>query len=139
MRADLAALRQDGGWIPGMALPAIQGGKHAAANVRLRAAGRPTRPFRYRHLGSLATIGRSAAVADVLGFRFAGRWAWILWLWVHIVWLIRFRNRFVVLFDWVWAYLTYQPSARVIMESAGPWAAPPAAPEPGVREARAAR
>ena len=112
---DLARVDQDGGAVPGMAPPAIQEGRHAAANIRADLLGHPRRPFRYRDRGMLATVGRRAGVAWVGGFGFAGVVAWLLWLVVHIAWLIGFRNRVVVLFEWTWAYFTYQRSARVIL------------------------
>ncbi len=111
---DLAHVEQDGGPVPGMAPPAIQMGRHAAAAIRADLAGRPRRPFRYRDRGMLATVGRRAAVASVGGIEIGGAIAWVVWLAVHIVWLIGFRNRVVVLFEWAWAYVTYQRSARVI-------------------------
>jgi len=125
---DLVALEQDGVPVPGMAPAAIQEGRWAARNLLRALRGEPTLPFRYRDRGLLATIGRAAAVARVGRFEFGGRLAWILWLCVHIVWLIGFRNRVVVLFEWAWAYLTWQRSARVIVEAPGapgPAAIPP--------------
>jgi NADH dehydrogenase len=112
---DLARVDEAGGAVPGMAPPAIQEGRHAAANIRADLLGHPRRPFRYRDRGMLATVGRRAGVAWVGGFGFAGVVAWLLWLAVHVVWLIGFRNRVVVLFEWTWAYFTYQRSARVIL------------------------
>jgi NADH:quinone reductase (non-electrogenic) len=113
---DLAALQQDGRWIPGVAPAAIQQGKHVAANVARLLAGRPTQPFRYLDKGSLATIGRSSGVAEIGRLRISGVPAWIAWLFIHIFFLIGFRNRIIVLFEWAWAYFTYQRSARIILE-----------------------
>jgi NADH dehydrogenase len=113
---DLAAIQQDGEWLPGVAQPAIQEGRAAAANVLRRVRGEPTVPFRYKDLGTMATIGRSAAVAIVFGRRFSGRLAWLLWLFIHITWLIGFRNRVVVLLEWAWAYVTWGRGARVILD-----------------------
>ena len=76
--------------------------------------GRAPAPFRYRHLGNLATIGRTAAVADFGWLRLSGGIAWLLWGLVHIYFLIGFRNRLVVALDWLWAYLTFQRGARLI-------------------------
>lgn len=73
------------------------------------------RPFRYRDYGSLATIGRKAAVADVGRLQFSGYFAWLFWLFVHIYFLIGFRNRLVVLMDWAWAYLSFQRYARIVV------------------------
>jgi NADH dehydrogenase len=112
---DLAAVEQDGGLVPGVAPAAIQMGGHAAANLRRAVRGERLLPFRYRDKGSLATIGRSRAVAVIRRFRLSGLLAWVTWLFVHILFLIGFRNRFVVLFTWAWAYLTYDRSARLIL------------------------
>lgn len=129
---DLAAVKQDGGWVPGVAQGAIQGGRHAALNIRRSLQGEASLPFHYKDLGTLATIGRSAAVAEIGRFRSSGLLAWVLWLVVHIMWLIGFRNRVIVLFEWAWAYITFQRSARVILDrpltSDGP-SASPASPE----------
>jgi NADH dehydrogenase len=112
---DLAAVRYGDGWVPGMAPGAIQEGRHAARNIERALRGEPALPFRYRDKGLLATVGRAAAVARVGGVDFGGWVAWALWLGVHIVWLIGFRNRLAVLFEWAWAYVTWQRSARVIL------------------------
>ncbi len=88
---------------------------HAARMIRARLAGcTAPRPFRYRHLGSLATIGRKVAVADFGFVRLCGRLAWLLWGLVHIYFLIGFRNRAAVLLDWLWAYVTFQRGSRLI-------------------------
>ena len=104
--------------LPGLAPVAIQQGRHAADNVLQRLSGRPTRTFRYRDRGSMATIGRAAAVAVVGGIQLSGLVAWLAWLLVHIMFLIGFRNRFLVLFEWAWAYVSWQRGARLIT---GPW------------------
>ncbi|HZL98900.1 MAG TPA: NAD(P)/FAD-dependent oxidoreductase, partial [Planctomycetota bacterium] len=90
---------------------------HTAANLLRRLEGRPTLPFRYRDKGQLATLGRSAAVAQLGRLRLTGWIGWLVWATVHVAWLIGFRNRFVVLFEWAWLYVTQQRSARVIMET----------------------
>ena len=113
---DLAAVQQDGEWLPGVAQPAIQGGRAAAANIARRVRGETTVPFRYKDLGTMATIGRSAAVAIVGGHRFSGFLAWLLWLFIHVTWLIGYRNRLVVLLEWAWAYVTWGRGARVILD-----------------------
>ncbi len=101
--------------LPGIAPAAKQAGQYVAAVIRARAAGRAApAPFRYRHLGNLATIGRKAAVADFGWLRLSGRLAWLLWGAVHVFFLIGFRNRLVVLLDWLWAYLTFERGARLI-------------------------
>jgi NADH:ubiquinone reductase (H+-translocating) len=116
---DLAAFAQEGRPLPGVAPAAMQMGRHAARNVARLAHGERPRPFRYVDKGSLATIGRRAAVADLGRVRLSGLPAWLAWLGIHIFFLIGFRNRFVVMFEWAWAYLTYQRSARIILEPPG--------------------
>jgi len=113
-----AFLHQTGTPLPGVAPVAIQQGRAVADNVLRRLGGQPTRPFRYRDKGSMATIGRAAAVAVVGGWKLSGLVAWLTWLFVHIMFLIGFRNRFLVLFEWAWAYVTWHRGARLIT---GPW------------------
>jgi NADH dehydrogenase len=96
--------------VPGVAPAAMQMGRHAG---RVIATGHRRR-FRYRNKGSLATIGRARAVADIKGFRFGGFAAWVAWLAIHIFYLIGFRNRFFVLAGWAWHYLTFRRGARII-------------------------
>jgi NADH dehydrogenase len=112
---DLAAVEQDGRPVPGVAPAAIQMGHHAALNVARALRGEALLPFRYHDEGSLATIGRRRAVAVRGRFRLSGMVAWVAWLAIHIFFLIGFRNRFVVLFTWAWAYVTYERSARLIL------------------------
>ena len=107
--------------LPGVAPVAIQQGRAAAANAWRRLAGEATRPFRYRDRGSMATVGRAAAVAVIGPLRLSGLPAWLAWLGVHITFLIGFRNRFLVLFEWAWAYSTWQRGARLIT---GCWRGP---------------
>jgi NADH:quinone reductase (non-electrogenic) len=113
-----AFLHQTGAPLPGVAPVAIQQGRAAADNVVRQLSGLPTRTFRYRDRGSMATIGRAAAVAMVGRLRLSGYPAWLTWLFVHIIFLIGFRNRFLVLFEWAWAYITWHRGARLIT---GPW------------------
>lgn len=111
---DLAYFAQDGKPLPGVAPVAIQQGRHAAANILRMIEGKSPLPFRYHDKGTMATIGRRAGVAD-LGFaRFAGVLAWAAWLLVHLIFLIGFRNRLIVFFQWVWAYFTFARDARLI-------------------------
>ena len=118
---DLCAfIAEDGRPLPGLAPVALQQGRAAARNVLHRLAGEPTEAFRYRDRGSMATIGRAAAVAVVGRLRLSGLPAWLAWLFVHIMFLIGFRNRFLVLFEWAWAYVSWQRGARLIT---GPWRA----------------
>jgi NADH dehydrogenase len=112
---DLAAVEQyDGSLVPGVAPAAIQEGQHTAKNLERAVAGQPLRPFKYWDKGSLATIGRAAAVADIGRFHFGGFFAWMAWLLIHIFFLIGFRNRFLVITQWAWAYFTHQRGARLI-------------------------
>ncbi|AWV06084.1 NAD(P)/FAD-dependent oxidoreductase [Marilutibacter maris] len=113
---DLASIEQDGRPVPGVAPAAKQMGAHAARAIRARLAGRPAPPFRYRDMGNLATIGRMAAVVDLHGFKLKGLLAWWFWLWVHVLFLIGFRNRLLVLINWAWAYWSYQRHARIILD-----------------------
>lgn len=112
---DLAALVQDGRPIPGVASAAMQEGRHAAGNIVRALHGEPCLPFRYRDKGSFATIGRGAAVGELLGrFQLSGFLAWLAWLVVHIYFLMGFRNRLLVMFHWAYSYLTYRRGARLI-------------------------
>ena len=117
---DLAAVRQqDGTFVPGVAPAAIQEGQHTAENLRRAAEGQPLRAFRYHDKGSLATIGRAAAVADFGKLHLSGFIAWFAWLAIHVFFLIGFRNRFLVITQWAWAYVTYQRGARLITGEVG--------------------
>jgi len=111
---DLALVMSHGKAVPGVAPAAMQEGKHAAKNIVRLIEGQPTARFVYVDKGSLATIGRAAAVADFGKLRFSGFFAWFLWLGIHIFFLIGFRNRLFVLLQWAWAYLTYRRGARLI-------------------------
>jgi NADH:quinone reductase (non-electrogenic) len=111
---DVCALSQDGKPLPGVAQVAKQEGAHAAKNVVRAIRGQPALPFHYRNYGNMATIGRGAAVADLAFLKVSGFLAWLLWLFVHIFWLIGFRNRLVVIGEWAWAYVTFQRRARLI-------------------------
>jgi NADH:ubiquinone reductase (H+-translocating) len=111
-------LRADGKPVPGLAPAAKQQGAFVAASIKHMLAGEdvPER-FRYRDLGSLATIGRASAVADFGSLKASGFFAWLLWGAVHIFFLIGFRNRIAVLMEWFWAYVTFQRGARLITGS----------------------
>jgi len=115
---DLAHIPAHSPPVPGVAPAAKQMGRHAARNLRASLAGRPTKPFRYRDYGQLATIGRSKAVAMFGRVHVWGWLAWIAWLTAHIYFLIGFRNRLVVLIDWAWAYWTFERSARIVTGAA---------------------
>jgi NADH dehydrogenase len=103
--------------LPGLAPVAIQMGRHAADNVLRLVAGSPTRAFRYRDRGMMATIGRNAGVAQIGHVKVDGLLAWLAWLLVHIVYLIGFRNRVLVLIEWAWAYVTFNRGVRLITGS----------------------
>lgn len=111
---DMCALAQDGKPLPGVAQVAMQEGAQAARNIRRMVEGAPLEPFRYHDYGIMATIGRGSAVGDVFGFRISGIFAWLFWIFLHIFWLVGFRNRLVVMGEWAWAYLTFQRRIRLI-------------------------
>jgi NADH dehydrogenase len=112
---DAAAFNhQEGGTLPGLCPVAIQMGEYAARAIRDDLAGRPRKPFHYWDKGQLAVIGRGQAVADIWRFHFGGFIAWLAWIFVHIFFLIGFRNRVMVLLEWAWSYLTYSRGARLI-------------------------
>ena len=104
---------------PGVSQVAMQQAAHAARMIGRTLDQQPRRPFHYKDLGNMATIGRNAAIADLGWLRIAGFPAWLLWLFIHIVWLIGFRNRLTVLLQWAAAYLTYQRSVRLITRTDG--------------------
>jgi len=111
---DLAHIEQDGRELPGVAQVAIQSGRFVARAIGADLAQRPRGRFRYRNKGNLATIGRNSAVADFDRLRFGGFFAWLLWVFIHILYLIGFRNRILVMIQWAWAWLTYQRGIRLI-------------------------
>ncbi len=113
---DMAHVEQDGELVPGVAPAAIQMGKYAARTIRRRLTGGESTPFRYRDRGSLATIGRSAAVANIRGLRFSGFLAWLAWLLIHIFFLVGFQNRILVMIQWAFNYITRSRSARLIID-----------------------
>jgi NADH dehydrogenase len=111
--------------VPGVSPAAKQMGRTAAKNLLHRLRGEPTRPFHYLDYGALATIGRHSAIAmvdvPVLGrVQFSGVAAWLFWLFVHVYFLIGFRNRLVVLSDWAWAYFSFERQARVVADPENP-------------------
>ncbi len=111
---DMCALAQDGALLPGVAQVAKQEGAHAARNVLRAINGQPLAPFRYRDYGNMATIGRGSAVAEIGSLKASGWFAWLIWLFIHIFWLIGFRNRASVLGEWAWSYVTLQRRVRLI-------------------------
>ena len=114
---DLAYFEQEGRMVPGVAPAAMQQGRHAASNIKRALQGRPATPFHYINKGDLATIGRSRAIADFGFFKMVGFPAWWLWLFLHIMYLIGFRNRLSVLLQWAYAYVTYGRGVRLITPS----------------------
>jgi NADH:ubiquinone reductase (H+-translocating) len=112
---DLAHMKRgENGQVPGVAQGAMQSGKHAAKMIRGDLRGKARTPFEYFDKGDLATIGRAAAVARIFGLKLSGFIAWLVWVGVHILYLIGFRNRLLVMMQWAWAYVSYQRGIRLI-------------------------
>ncbi len=112
---DMAYLEENGRPLPMVAQVALQQGTAAAQNIIRQMEGQPLLPFRYNDLGSMATIGRHSVVARLNGRAFTGLFAWLLWLIVHLVRLVGFRNRLLVLINWTWNYFLYERAVRLIM------------------------
>jgi NADH dehydrogenase len=111
---DMACVLQDGAPLPMMAPVASQQGRHVARAILSRERGESAPPFRYRDKGSMATIGRSAAVAYTHGLAFSGYLAWLVWLLLHLYYLIGFRNRLLVLMNWSYYYFFHERQVRLI-------------------------
>jgi NADH dehydrogenase len=111
---DMALLEQDGDPLPMVAPVAMQQGEYAGRSILLNILGRPVLPFRYRDKGTMATIGRSAAVATVFGRNFSGFLAWTVWLGLHLMYLVGFRNRLLVLLNWAFYYFLHESQVRLI-------------------------
>lgn len=111
---DIASLVQGGVPVPGVAPAAVQQARHTAENILRSLADEPLLPFRYKNKGSLATVGRSAAVADFGRLKLSGPLAWLAWLVLHLLFLVGFRNRLIVLFQWAWSFVSYDRGARLI-------------------------
>jgi NADH:ubiquinone reductase (H+-translocating) len=111
---DLAHFERDGVMVPGVAQGGMQMGTHAARCIAADLAEKPRKEFFYFDKGNLATIGRQAAVADIGPFKISGLVAWLIWVFIHILYLIGFRNRLLVMLQWAWAYVTYQRGVRLI-------------------------
>ena len=121
---DMAHLEEPGhGLVPGLAPAAIQEGKLAARNVLASVEGRPRKPFRYRDKGIMATIGKHKAIAQTGRLRLTGFLAWVAWLFIHILYLIGFKNRLSVFAQWVWSYVFSKRGARLITDRE--WKLPP--------------
>jgi NADH dehydrogenase len=112
---DMASIKQENGEpVPGVSPAAMQMGRAAAKNILADLKGNDRASFRYVDKGSMATIGRSKAIAHLAGMKFKGFVAWMMWLFLHVFFLIGFRNRLIVMLEWFWAYLTRERSARLI-------------------------
>jgi NADH dehydrogenase len=111
---DAAYFEENGKPLPMVAPVAMQQGQEAAKNILAEIQKKPLKPFKYTNLGTMATIGRNAAVADSLGMQFRGFMAWIVWLVIHLIGLIGFRNRLIVLINWTWDYFFYDRAVRLI-------------------------
>lgn len=111
---DLAAFLQDGKQLPGVAPTAIQQGKYAAKLIGNRILGEKTKPFHYLDKGSLATIGRNQAVAQIGPVQFCGILAWMAWLFIHLLYIVEFENRLLILIQWAYDYFTHNRGARLI-------------------------
>jgi len=134
---DLAAITDvEGKGVPAVAPAANQEGKRAARNILRTLRNQERKPFRYRNKGNLATIGRHRAIADFGKVEFTGIVAWLLWLFVHIMYLVGFRNRLTVLLQWAWAYFAYQRGSRLILSGTATPAAASSLPAATVSEVR---
>lgn len=112
---DMASIKQENGQpVPGVSPAAMQMGTTTAKNILAEQKGKARTDFKYVDKGSMATIGRSRAIAEVFGMKFRGFIAWMLWLFLHVMFLIGFRNKIYVMAEWFWAYLTRERSARLI-------------------------
>jgi NADH:ubiquinone reductase (H+-translocating) len=105
---------QTGKPLPGVAQVAMQQGHYAACLIQARLAGQTLPPFHYRDLGNMATIGRAAAVADLGRLQFSGWIGWMIWLFIHLLYIVQFQNRLLILVQWAWSYLTRNRAARLI-------------------------
>lgn len=105
---------QTGKPLPGVAQPAMQQGEYVAKLIQARLRGQKLPPFHYFDKGNLATIGRGAAVADLNGMQLSGWPAWLIWVFIHLLYIIQFQNRLLVMLQWAWLYITFDRSARLI-------------------------
>jgi NADH dehydrogenase len=132
---DLAHFEQDGKPVPGVASTAMQMGTYASALIVKRLRGETSKPFHYWNKGSLATIGRNRAVADIGPFQFSGYFAWLAWIFIHLLYIVEFENRVQIAFQWAYDYFTFNRGARLIT---GHWASLPDQPKPATQEPVAA-
>jgi NADH dehydrogenase len=136
---DQAHFEQDGKPLPGLAPVAMQQGRLIGTNIRRELAGKPREPFRYHDKGQMATIGRRRAIVEIGKFRYGGFFAWLTWLFVHILYLIGFKNRIEVILNWSWNYFAFSRGARLIVgKDSRPPPAPPARPAPSIPSPAAA-
>ncbi len=112
---DAAGFIENGKYLPGVAQVAIQQGKYVAGIIKEGKMPEKRKSFKYNNKGSLATIGKAKAVAEIRGFKLTGLFAWLVWSFVHILFLINFRNRFRVMAEWIWLYLTFKRGIRLIV------------------------
>jgi len=105
---------QTGAPLPGVAQPAIQAGRYVAGAIENRLRGKIIKPFHYEDKGNLATLGRGAAVADINGLHLSGLPAWLIWIFIHLLYIVEFQNRLLVFIQWGWFYFTYDRTARLI-------------------------
>ncbi len=118
---DLAlSFDEHGKQLPGVAQVAIQGGRHAGKAIKVRLNGRPVPPFKYFDKGDMAVIGRAAAVASVFGFHVSGFLAWFIWVFIHLIYIVEFQSRILVMIDWGFLYLSFSRRARLITGELSP-------------------
>jgi NADH:ubiquinone reductase (H+-translocating) len=127
---DLARFMENGELVPGVAPAAIQQGRHAARNILHDLRGSTREAFSYWDKGLMATVGRASAVAQSGRFELHGFVAWLAWCFVHILYLVGFRNRLLVFIQWVWSWFRYRRGARLITEPE--WKLPPVVPRAAV-------
>src|SRR5262249_29556470 len=111
---DMAHVEQDGALLPGIAPVAMSEGRYVARHIARQIAGKPLQAYRYFHKGTMATIGRKAAVADLRIVHLSGLPAWLAWLFIHLLYLVEFDNRLLVLIQWAYNYFTRNRGARLI-------------------------
>ncbi|HSI86125.1 MAG: NAD(P)/FAD-dependent oxidoreductase [Candidatus Methylacidiphilales bacterium] len=115
---DTACFETDGGPLPGVAQVALQQGNHVGAVIAARVSGNPEpEPFRYKDKGNMAVVGRNFAVIEIGGYRSAGFFAWLIWAFIHVVYLAATGNRLRVITQWIWSYLTFQRGSRLIVDA----------------------
>lgn len=114
---DLAAVDQDGEQLPQLIPPALQEARHTAANIARLLSGRPAEPFRYADPGMMATVGRNSGIAQIGRLRVSGFAGWLLWLGFHLLQIVTFRAKLIVLVNWAWNYLFYDRPIRLLLQA----------------------